>query len=404
MANVITALDIGSASIKGVVAEVKKDNTLGVVAAFNAPSAGLRKGVLIDVEEALPSFRSLVIDLQKISKKAAQNIFVTLNGEQVKSKVSRAAVAVARADQEIQKDDVERVIQACRAVKISPNSLVLHNITREFIVDDIADIHDPVGMTGNRLEANTLVIEAFAPHVYTLTKCLERVGGTVNGVVFTPLASAKSVLSKRQKELGVMLVDFGFSTTAVAVYEENKVLYVKSFPIGSGYLTNDIAIGLRTPIDAAEKLKVTYGYALAKEISRRETVQLEEVDQSLKAEISRRFLAEVIEIRLAEILDLINNDVKAIGRNVQLPAGVVLVGGGVKLAGLVDLTKQQLKLPAAIGYPDLDRLDITNPAHRELLDDPEFAGAVGLLLWGTEGGAQNLGGHWFKDIFRNLFP
>lgn len=407
MANVITALDIGSASVKGIVAEEKKDGLVSVVTAFKTSSAGFRKGVLVDAEEALPIFRNLMIDLQKISKKAVQNIFITLNGDHIKSKVSRAAVAVARADQKIQKDDIDRVIQACRAVKISPNSLILHNITREFIVDEIGDIQDPVGMTGNRLEANTLVIEAFAPHFYALTKTLDKVGGVVNGVIFTPLASAKAVLSKRQKELGVLLIDFGFSTTAVSVYEENKVQYAKSLAIGSGYLTNDIAIGLRTPIDAAEKLKITYGCALSKEIPRRENIRLEEIDPSLRSEISRRFLAEVIEVRLAEILDFINNEIKVFGKNVQLPAGVVLVGGGVKLPGLVDLVKQELKLPAAIGYPDLSRFEINNPSHRELLDDPEFAAAVGLILWGAEGHSRSFGDNRIKnilDVFRNLLP
>lgn len=404
MAKLITALDIGSAAIKGLVVEEKKDGSFSVIAAFKEPSAGLRRGVLADTEEATPVLRSIILDLQKISKKATQNIFTNLNGDHVKSRTSKGVAAVARADQEIQKDDVERAIQASRAVKISPNSIILHNITREFIVDEVGDIHDPVGMFGNRLEANTLIIEAFAPHIFTLTKCLERVGGRVSGIIFGPLAAARAVLSKRQKELGVLMIDFGFNTTSFAVYEENKVIHAKSLTLGSGYLTNDIAIGLKTPIEAAEKIKLTYGYALAKDVPRRETINLQEVDASLNTEVSKRFLSEVIEVRLAEILGFVNNELKDLGRSVQMPAGVVMVGGGVKLGGLADLVKQEVKLTARIGLPDLNKFEITNPAYHALLEDPEFSVAVGLILWGADNAGRTSSGNPMMRILRSLFP
>jgi cell division protein FtsA len=402
MGQLITALDIGSANIKGLVVELRKDSAFSVITVFQQPSAGLRRGVIVDVEEVTSVLRSLIVDLQKISKKAVQNIFVNLNSDQVKPRLSRGTAAVARADQEIQQDDVERAVQASRAVKVSANSLILHNITREFIVDDVGGIPDPVGMIGSRVETNTLVIEAFAPHFYTLTRAIERVGGRVSGVVFSPLAAARAVLSKRQRELGVLMIDFGFGTTSIAVYEENKVLHAKSLPVGSTYLTNDIAIGLRAPVEAAEKLKLTYGYAVSKDVSRREVINLQEIDSSLRVEISRRFLAEVIEVRLAEILGLINNELKALG-HIELPAGVVMVGGGVKLKGLVDLVRQELKLTVQMGLPDLSRFEIANPTNHELLDDPSFATAVGLVLWGAERVGSKPGSS-IIDFFKNLFP
>lgn len=406
MSQLITGLDIGSAQIKGLVVTPKKDGTFSILTVFKQPSAGLRRGVLVDVDEFTTSLRGLVLDLQKISRQATHNVFVNVQSEQIHSRPSRGTVAVARADQEIQQDDVERAVQSSRAVKLLPNHVVLHNITREYLVDDIGDVADPLGMTGSRLEVSTLIVEAFAPQVNTLVKNLERVGIQLSGIIYNPLAAARAVLSKRQRDLGVLLIDFGFGTTSMVVYEENKVLHAKSLPIGSGYVTNDIVFGLKTPVDIAEKIKMSFGCALAKEISRREMIKLADFDSTSKIEIPRRFLAEIIEIRLAEILDLINNELKSLGRAVQLPGGVVMTGGGVKLAGMTELLKEELKLPVQIGYPDLRGFEITSPTHQDLLDDPEFATAVGLVLWGQGEGKKPLGGgtNFIKKFLKNLIP
>ena len=412
MPHTITGLDIGSHQIKGMVVEEKRDGTLSLLTAFKYPSAGIRRGVLVDVEEAAGVLRALVLDLQRISKHITQNVYVNMQSSEVRSRPSRGIVPVSRADQEIQRDDIDRAVQASQAVKLSPNYLALHNIIREYIVDDVGDIADPLGMTGNRLEVSTLVVEAFAPQVNILLKNLERVGLRVGGVIFNPLAAARAALSKQQRDLGVLLLDFGFGTTSLAVYEENKVMYTKCIPLGAGYITNDIAIGLKTSIDAAEKLKVNYGCAVAKEINRREMVKLSEVDpanlpaQAGKNEIPRRFLAELIEIRLVEILGLVNNELKTLGRSAQLPAGVVATGGGVKLAGTTDLIREELKLPAQIGFPNLSGFEISNPAHQDLVDDPEFAVATGLVLWGGAESKKPLGGRAaaLAAFFRNLMP
>jgi len=405
MSNIITGLDIGSSQIKGVTVTPKKDGALQVVTAFKHPSAGFRRGILVDLEEATMVLRDLVLDLQKISKKTTQNVFVNINSEHVKARSSRGVTAVSRADQIIQKEDLERVFQESRALKLSPNYLVLHNIIKEFFVDDVGEIADPLGMTGNRLEASTLVVEAFAPQVNTLVKCLERVGVKVGGLIFNPLAAARAVLTKRQKELGVMLVDFGYGTTSLVIYEEGKVMHTKSLPIGSGYVTNDIAIGLKTSVDAAEKLKTSYGYAMARDISRREMVSMHEVDPESRTEISKRFLAEIIEVRLVEILDLIDNEMKVLGRSVHLPSGAVVTGGGMKLPGFLDLVKQKLKLPTHIGYPELKGFEFANPAHETLLEDPEMAVAIGLVLWGYDDGVKDKSGIGaIKNFLKNLIP
>lgn len=406
MSNIITGLDIGSSYIKGVVAEKRKNGQLSILAVVKQPSSGFHKGVLVDPEDSTRVLRELVLDLQNISKKVTQNVFVNVNSEHVRVRNSRGIAAVARADREIQQDDVDRVIQASQAVKLQPNYLVIHNITREFFVDDVGDIHDPVGMTGNRLEVSTVVVESFAPQTNLLLKILGHVGIRVGGLVFNPFASSRSVLSKKQKDLGVLMIDFGFDTTSFVMYEENKISYAKSIPIGMRHVTNDIAMGIRVAFDSAEKIKLTYGYALSREINRKDSIQLSEFDPTNKGEVSKRFVAEIIEVRLAEILELVNNELKVLGRSIQLPAGVVITGGGSKLSGITDLVRQELKFHTQLGFPDLGLFEIMNPTHKELLDDPEFATALGLVLVGNADDhimVTNVG-DMVKNFFRNFIP
>ncbi len=398
-------MDIGSAQIKGVVAAQNKDGTLSVLSVFKEPSHGFRRGILVDQEEAVRVLRGVILDLQKVSRESTGNIFVNVNSEHIKTRFSRGVVAVARADHEIQEDDVLRAIQSAGALKPSPNHLVLHHIIREYFIDDVGEIQDPVGMTGNRLEVDTVIIEAFAPHTNLLLKCLKQVGADIGGLVFNSLAASNAVLSKPAKDLGVLLIDIGSGTTTIAVYEENKVKHAKSFPIGSGYLTNDIAIGLKTSISTAEKLKLTHGYALSKDVSRRDLIKLSDLEEANPNEVSKRFLSEIIEIRLEELLDLINNELKLLGKDHQLPAGAVLAGAGVKLPGLSELVREKLKLPVQIGVPILDGFEISNPVHEEMLHDPEFATAIGLVLSGRS--EKRRTASFFqktKDFFRNLMP
>lgn len=406
MASLVTSLDIGSSQIKGVVAATKKDGTLSVVTAFKRPSAGFKRGVLTDVEDATATLREVVIDLQRISKRATENVFVNMNSEHVWARSSQGMVAVARADQEIQQDDIDRATLAAKAGKVLQNRMVLHNMVREYLVDGVGDIADPLGMTGNRLEVNTLIVEAFAPHFNILMKTLERVGLGVSGVIFNPLAAERAVLTKHRKELGTLLIDFGFGTTTFVVYDEGKALYTKSIPVGAAHITNDIIAGFTVPFEVAERLKVSYGYAISKEIGRKDSIKLSEVDPKNAGEISKKMMCEIIEARLEEILELVNNELKALGRNAQFPGGVMITGGGVKMPGMAELVKQTLKYPTQVGFPDLSRLEITNPAHHELLDDPEFAVAIGLLLWSDSSGKRSGGtfGDMLKHTFKNLIP
>jgi len=267
-----------------------------------------------------------------------------------------------------------------------------------------------MGMTGNRLEANSLIIDAFAPAIKNLNKAVETSSGGLSGLIFGPLASASAVLSKNQRQLGVVLLDIGFSTTSMCVYEDNKLLHISIFPVGCGHVTNDLAIGLKTSIEAAEAVKISYGYAMAKNVSGRDLIELSKIDSQSKNSVSRRFISEIIEMRLVEILEWANNELKHIGKAGKLPAGVVLVGGGAKMPGLVDLTKQELRLPAQIGVSDLSNFTILNGDLNTELEDPEYACCLGLLLWGKENSPTkyssfNLsGGNFLKKIFGYFVP
>jgi cell division protein FtsA len=230
----------------------------------------------------------------------------------------------------------------------------------------------------------------------------------VKGVFCGPLATSRAVLSKRQRELGSLVIDFGSGTTTMAVFEENKALHVKSFPIGASYITTDIALGLKTSIDVAEKLKLSEGSVFSNDVSRKESIHMEEYDPALKGEISKRFLSEIIEARMIEILSLIQNELKLMNKQARLPGGVVVSGGGAHIRGLEDLVRQELKMSVQMGYPDCSKLEVLNPAHRELLEDPNFACAVGLVLSGIDETTKKTGvsmsPETLKNFFKNLMP
>lgn len=381
--NFITGLDIGTSSLKVAVAE-NKDGRPTLRLVFKGPSAGLRKGVIVDLAEASQAISRALAEVKKVSKAAVKNIYINIGTPQAKAQVSKGIVAVSRADTEIYPDDVDRAVKASQAVNLLPNRTIIHNVTREFIVDGVGDIPDPTGLSGSRLEVQSLVIDAFSPHVKSLLKAVELAGGEVAGLVFGPLVSGRASLSKSQKDLGVVLIDFGFGTTGVTIYEENKLLNVAKFPVGASNISNDLAIGLKIPVAAAEGLKLNYGYALAREVSHKETIDLKKFFPEARGTVSRRFVAEIIEARLAEIMDFVNNELKLLGNRGRLPGGAVLVGGGAKIPGICELVKQELKLSGQVGLALGDEWEAEGGNFGEFLEDPEFVTALGLVLWGMD--------------------
>lgn len=409
MNSFIVGLDVGTQNIRAAVAEVRRNKELSLVALLKMPSGGMRRGTVDNVADATRALSLILAEVKKISKNAIKNIILSIASPDVKVQPSRGVVAVSRADDEIYQDDIGRVLQSSQAVNLPANRTVLHSLIKEFIVDGIDTIRDPLGMIGKRLEVNSLIIDAFAPSVKGLTRCIEMLGANVISIVLGPLAASRAVLTKNQKELGVILIDIGFSKTGVCIYEENRFTHAAVLPVGSASITNDLAIGLRIPIETAEIIKLSFGSALAKEVSAREAIELNKIDPRLRGEVSKKFIAEIIESRLAEIFEQVNNEIKRIGKASQLPAGSVLTGCAVKLPNLVELARQEIKLSAQIGIPDLSSL---NPITGELslqAEEPEYATAIGLLLYeGDESFKQEnptkpIGG-FIKKILNYFIP
>lgn len=405
----IVGLDIGSLSIKAILAELKSDGSLTLHYATKAPVEGMRKGIVDDLSAVTRSVNAVLADLRQIHKNAAKHIYLGIGTPKVRVQVSRGIVAVSRADFEIYNDDIARAIEAAESVKLPANRMVIHTITDEFVVDDVADIKDPLGMTGHRLEARSMIIDAFAPAVKNITRAVEIAGGNIDGLIFEPIAAARAVFSKNQRELGTVLVDIGFSTTAVAVYQERKLLYTNIIEYGAGHVTNDLTVGLKISVEAAENVKLAYGTAFAKDVPLRETVDIAKFEPYARGVVGRRYIADIVEVRLAEILEFVNNDLKAINKAGQLPGGVVLTGGGAKTAGLTDLVRQELKLPARVGIPDLSQFVIPYPEFAARVEDPEFSCAVGLALWGVDKLHESKGPKtdafgWIKKVLGYIVP
>jgi cell division protein FtsA len=382
--DLVTGLDIGTAAVKVVVAEAR-DGKPKILHAGQEPTFGLRKGAIVDIGEVSQAVRQALAPVKQLSKRALGNIFVSLGTPQVKMQASRGIVAVSSANGEIYQGDVERAVKASQAVNLGQNRAIIHTLTTEFIVDGVGDIADPLGLTGSRLETQSFILDCFTPHVSGLLRAIELAGGEVGGLLFSPLVAARAALSKRQKDLGAMILDLGAGTTGMAVYEENRLLGTAKFPIGAANVSNDLAIGLKVPVDAAEEIKLHYGAAFPKEVSAKDQIELKEFAPDAKGTVARRFVAEIISSRLEEIFALASEELKRLGKAHDLPGGVILVGGGAKLPGLTDLAKQELRLSAQIGCTLAGEWQDEGGAFKATLEDPEFVCACGLALWGIYG-------------------
>lgn len=395
----LVGLDVGTGVVKAAVVQ-EEHGRPRLIAVFRERSSGVRKGAVVELTEATTAISRVLAEVKKIAKPALKTVYVNVGTPQTKVQHSHGVVAVSRADGEIYTDDIERVVKSSQAVTMGPNRMVLHTVTREYVVDGVGDIGDPLGLSGNRLEVHSILIDAFAPHVRGLIRVVELAGAKIGGMVFMPLAAARSALTKNQRDLGVVVIDIGFGTTGVAIYEENKLSGVSLFPVGAGNVTNDIAVGLRIPVDAAEEIKLRYGYALAKDISQKESIDLVKLVPDAKGSVSRRFVAEIVESRLAEIFEFVNNELKLLGKAGGLPGGAVLIGGGAKIPGITGLATQELKLSSHVGVALEDEWDPQSRASfPDAFEDPDFVSVLGLALWGAEQeGWKAKGGMSWKGI------
>lgn len=399
-------LDIGSTKVCCIVGLHEEGAALpSVIGVGTAPTSGMRKGVVVDVEETVTSITAAVDEAERISGVAIDRATISIDGAHVSSQNSKGVIAVGRADQEVMVDDLVRVEEAATAIQLQPNREIIQVFPRSYSVDGQQNIKDPVGMHGVRLEVESHIITGSVPAIKNLDRSIHQAGIAIQGQVLVPLAAARAVLTKRQKELGVALVDIGGGTTGVAVYEEGDILYSSVLPVGAGHITNDLAIGLKTSIDTAEKIKLKYVRAHVSKANLSEKIRIEELDDEDNL-VTRKQLQNIAGARLDEIFHLVRLELRKVGKDVMLPGGVVLTGGGAKMPGIEELAKEALQLPAVVGKPE----GFTGIVDR--INDPAYAAPIGLMLENMSHGQEELAPgasigqtvDRIKGIFKNFLP
>lgn len=410
----ITGLDIGSTAIRIVVGQLTEategKHELQMLGMVEVPSEGVHKGVITSIEETVSSLSHALEQVERLTGVPVEHAWVGISGMDIIAQESRGVVAVAKSDGEISDDDVSRAVDAARTVAVPLNYEILHVIPRSFNVDGQTNIKDPVGMTGIRLEVNAQMIYGVTSHIKNVTKAVYRTGIDIDDLVLSILATGDAVTTSRQRELGVAVVNIGGSTTSIVVYEAGDIVHTAVLPLGSEHITNDLAIGLRSSIDIAERVKLEYGTCIAKGIPKREKIDMAALGAGDAEHASLQYTAEIIGARVEEILEKVDEELDRVGRSGRLPAGVVFTGGGAKIDGLVPFAKNALGLPARLGEP----LFISGVAQKG--SDLSFASAIGLVKWGAhvyEGGRPASYSRFtsagkvvkrLQDVWRSLIP
>ncbi len=389
---IITGLDIGSSTIRVAVCKTSAGDEgqpqLQVIGAVSSPSGGMHKGAVSSMEEAVSAISKALEKAERMTGIALNTAWVAIAGQSIVIQESRGVVGVSRPQGEIEEDDVERAMEAARTVATPSNYDILHVIPKSFTVDGQRGVKDPVGMTGIRLEVDAVIIEALSSHIKNLTKSVYRTGLDIDDLVYSPLATAEAVLSQRQRELGVCVVNIGSATSSLAVFEEGDLLHTAVLPVGGDHITNDIAIGLRTSIEIAEQVKLAYGQAVPDEADRKSQFSLRDFGAEADDMIKGKFVAEIIEARMEEIFEALDAELRKVDRSGMLPVGVIFTGGTMKIPGSIEVAKRVLRLPCSLATP-IHVTSVLDEAH-----DPAFATAIGLAVWGR--GIKDLHGSKFK--------
>lgn len=374
--HIAVGLDIGTSKIAICIGTIQ-DGVPTILGMSKSPSSGIRKGVVSDIEETISALSAALAQAERIAGLPIHAAVIGVEGHHITSTHSKGVVAVSRGNAEILPEDTARAIEAARAVALPPNQEMLHVLPKLFSVDGLEGVKDPVGMTGIRLEVDTYIIGASTAALRNLTRVVTAAGLQVENFVFGPLAAAQAIVDKPQRESGVILIDFGAATTSLIVFEEGDIIHANVLPIGSSHITNDIAIGLRTNLEIAERIKHEYAYAVASDIGEDEMIDLAQFDPTEETSTSRKYIAEIVEARLSEIFAMVREELRVIGKDGMLPAGAIFCGGGARLSGLTVAAKEMLQLPAMIGAPQSNISGMIDK-----LDDPLYATSVGLMFTG----------------------
>jgi len=373
---VLAGLDIGSTKVCFVIGTVNSDGKLEVSGVGTAPNAGIRQGVVVNIEATTESIKKAREEAELMSGYKIDEAWVAVSGSHITSFDSKGMVAIK--EKEVNTSDIERVIEAAKAVAVPADRTVLHVLPREYRVDGQDGITDPIGMSGVRLEASVHIVTASQPALSNTIKCIEKAGLKISGLSLSQLASSLGVLSEDEKNLGVCVVDMGGGTCNIIYFVNGSVAQTSIIPVGGHHFTHDIAVGLRTPQVAAEILKKKFGCALASMVSETETIEVEGVGGRKSRVIPRKDLADVLEARAEETLNMIANDIRMSGLVPMLGSGLVMTGGASQMEGLIEMGEFIFDIPVRRGIPERvgGLIDVVR--------SPEFSTAVGLLMYGLE--------------------
>ncbi len=377
--NYIVGLDIGTKKTAAIIGEITEDKKIEIIGIGTTDSRGLRKGVVVNLEATVNAIKKAQEEAELMAGVEIDSAFVGISGAHIKSFNSRGVVAVSGKNKEITPEDIERVIDQSKAVSIPPDREIIHIIPQEFVVDEQDGIKDPLGMSGIKLEVNVHIVTSATTSVQNLKTCIERAGIEIERIVLNQIAASSSTLTHDEMELGVGMIDMGGGTTEVAIFERGSLWYTSIIPIGGDNFTNDIAVGLRTPIPEAERIKKKFGCVSSPPMDDEDTIEVPSVGRGKKPRIlSRQLLADIIQPRAEEIFRLVDNDIKRMGYEKSLNSGIVITGGTALLEGLEEVAEEIFDLPVRRGDPS----GIGGLAER--VNTPDYAASVGLILFGYD--------------------
>jgi cell division protein FtsA len=374
--NLIVGLDIGTSKVSTLVGEVTPDGQIQVVGFGTESSRGLKRGVVVNIEATVESIGEAVRKAEQMADYPIRSVYAGIAGSHIRSLNSHGIVAIQ--NQEVAQSDVDRVIDAARAVAIPADQKILHILPQEFIIDNQDGIREPVGMSGVRLEAKVHMVTGAVSAAQNIIKCVQRCGLEVSDIILEQLASSQAVLTEDEKELGVCLVDIGGGTTDIAVFTDGAIRHTAVIPIAGDQVTNDVAVALRTPTQSAEEIKLKYACALTELASAEEWIEVPGVGDRPGRRISKKALAEVVEPRYEELFTLVKAELRRSGFEDLIAAGIVLTGGAANVANCLDLAEMVFKMPVRLGLP------YATTGLPEMVANSMYATSVGLLLYGHQ--------------------
>ena len=371
--NLLVGLDIGTSKVVAIVGEIKSDCALEIIGIGSHPSRGLKKGVVVNIESTVQSIQRAVEEAELMAGCEIHSVYAGIAGSHVRSLNSHGIVAIK--DKEVVQGDVERVIDAAKAVAIPADQKILHVLPQEYIIDSQEGIRDPIGMSGVRLEAKVHIVTGADSAAQNIVKCVQRCGLSVDDIVLEQLASSYAVLTEDEKDLGVCVVDIGGGTTDIAVFGGGAIRHTAVIPIAGDQITNDIAVSMRTPTQYAEDIKIKYACALSQLANPDETIEVPSVGDRPPRRLARQTLAEIVEPRYEELFGLIRDELRRAGLEEQVATGIVLTGGSAKMEGAIELAEEVFHMPVRLGVPQY----VSGLA--EVVSNPIHATGVGLLLY-----------------------